>query len=87
LRGRAEGGSSLVRPKYAIAPLDGIGALGKIVDVKYALGVGMEGEDPALDTPEARAKAAEGGGLTASARDVAVVVVGRYPKLEGEAST
>ena len=81
------GGSSLVRPKYAIAPLDGIRqALGEDVEVKYALGVGMEGEDPAQDTPEARAKLLKEATETATHADVAVVVVGRYPKLESEGS-
>ena len=52
------GGSSLVRPKYSISPLDGIKErAGKAsVQVSSALGVGMEGEDAAQDTPDARAK-------------------------------
>jgi beta-glucosidase len=52
--------------------------------VNYALGVGMEGEDPAQDTPEARARALKDAVEAAAQSDVAVVVVGRYPKLEGE---
>src|SRR3984885_2664537 len=53
------GGSSLVRPKYSIAPLDGIKErAGKAsVQVSSALGVGMEGEDAAQDAPDARALA------------------------------
>jgi len=79
------GGSSLVRPKYAISPLDGIRErVGKDVDVKYALGVGMEREDASLTTPEASARLLKEAVDAASAADVAVVVVGRYPKLEGE---
>jgi beta-glucosidase len=79
------GGSSLVRPKYAIAPLDGIKEkAGSGVTVSHALGVGMEGEDPAQDTPEARAKYLKEATETASRADVAVVVVGRYSKLESE---
>src|SRR5208282_3441862 len=40
------GGSSLVRPKYAIAALDGIKeAAGSRAEVGYALGAAMEGED------------------------------------------
>jgi beta-glucosidase len=79
------GGSSLVRPKYAIAPLDGIRDIaGNGVDVKYALGVGMEGEDPTQDTPDARARLVKEAVDVASHADVAIVVVGRYPKLEGE---
>jgi beta-glucosidase len=78
------GGSSMVRPKYAIAPLDGIRTRAAGVDVKYALGVGMEGEDHAQDTPEARAKALQEAVDAAAHADVAVVVVGRYSKLEAE---
>ncbi len=79
------GGSSLVRPKYAIAPLDGIKEkAGSSIQVTYALGAGMEGEDPAQDTPEARAAALKEATEAAAHADVAVVVVGRYPKLEGE---
>ncbi|MGA2806504.1 MAG: glycoside hydrolase family 3 C-terminal domain-containing protein [Terracidiphilus sp.] len=79
------GGSSLVRPRYAITPLDGIRErAGSGIDVKSALGVGMEGEDPAQDTPEARAKALKEAVDTAASADVAVVVVGRYSKLEAE---
>ncbi len=79
------GGSSLVRPKYAIAPLDGIRQrAGSGIQVSYALGVGMEGEDPAQDTPEARAKALQDATEAAAHADVAVIVVGRYSKLEGE---
>jgi beta-glucosidase len=78
------GGSSMVRPSYSIAPLDGIRTRATGVDVKYALGVGMEGEDPAQDTPEARAKALSQAVEAAAHADVAVVVVGRYSKLEAE---
>jgi beta-glucosidase len=79
------GGSSMVRPKYAITPLDGIRTrAGSGVDVKYALGVGMEGEDPAQDTPEARAKALSPAVVAAAQSDVAVLVVGRYDKIEHE---
>jgi beta-glucosidase len=83
------GGSSLVRSKYSIAPLDGIRErAGDAVKVTYALGVGMEGEDPAPnstpDTPEARAKALKEAVDAASSADVAVVIVGRYSKLESE---
>lgn len=81
------GGSSLVRPKYAIAPLEGIReAAGAGVKVTYALGVGMEGENPAEDTPEARAKRLQEATAAAAHADVAVVVVGRYAKLESEGS-
>jgi len=78
------GGSSLVRPKYAIAPLDGIRERAQGVQVSYALGVGMEGENPAEDTAEARAKALKEAADAAAQADVAVVVVGRYSRLEAE---
>ncbi len=79
------GGSSLVRPKYAIAPLDGIRErAGSSINVTYALGAGMQGEDPAQDTPEARAKLLQEAVEAAVHADVAVVVVGRYAKLESE---
>jgi beta-glucosidase len=79
------GGSSLVRPKYSISPLDGIKQrAGGAVEVSYALGVGMEGEDATQDTPEARTKALNEAVEAAGKADVAVVVVGRYNKLEGE---
>ena len=79
------GGSSLVRPRYAIAPLDGIRErVGSGVEVKYALGVGMDGEDPTVDTPEGRARLLKEAADAAAHADVAVVVVGRYAKLESE---
>lgn len=79
------GGSSLVRPKYAVAPLDGIREkAGNGIDVTYALGVGMEGENPAQDTAEARAKSLKEAVDAATKADVAIVVVGRYNKIESE---
>lgn len=79
------GGSSLVRPKYSIAPLDGIKTrAGNALQVTYALGVGMEGEDPAQDTPDAREKAMKEAADAAAKADLAIVIVGRYSKLESE---
>ena len=79
------GGSSLVRPKYAVTPLEGIrGRAGSQIQVTSALGVGMEGEDPAQDTAEARAKALQEAIDVASKANIAVVVVGRYLKNEAE---
>ncbi|MGA2086381.1 MAG: glycoside hydrolase family 3 C-terminal domain-containing protein, partial [Terracidiphilus sp.] len=46
--------------------------------------VGMDGEDPAVDTPAVRAGLLKEATDLAAHADVAVVVVGRYPKLEGE---
>jgi len=79
------GGSSLVEPKYAVAPLDGIRfRAGSGIAVKYALGVGMEGEIPAQDTSAARASLLKEAMDAAAHSDVAVVVVGRYEKIERE---
>jgi beta-glucosidase len=79
------GGSSLVRPKQAIAPLEGIRVrAGKGVKVNYALGVGMEGEDAAEDTPEGRAASIKAAAEAAAQADVAILVVGRSNKLESE---
>jgi beta-glucosidase len=44
----------------------------------------MDGEDPAVDTPAVRAGLLKEAADLAAHADVAVVVVGRYPKLEGE---
>ncbi len=79
------GGSSMVMPKYSIAPLDGIRErAGSKIKVTYALGVGMEGEDPTQDTPEARASLLKEATEAVANADVAVVVVGRYSRLETE---
>jgi beta-glucosidase len=75
------GGSSLVRPKYAITALDGIrDAAGSKADIVHALGVVMEGEDAPKPPRESLAEAV----AVAAHSDVAVVVVGNAPKLEGE---
>jgi beta-glucosidase len=79
------GGSSLVRPKYAVSPLQGIQKrVGSGIEITSALGVGMEGEDPAHDTPEARATDLKAATDAAAKADVAIVVVGRYNKNESE---
>jgi len=75
------GGSSLVRPKYAVTPLEGIQeAAGARVRVKYAMGVAMEGEDASIDARTAREEAV----ALAAGSDAAVVVVGYSSKLESE---
>ena len=75
------GGSSLVRPKYAVTPLEGIKeAAGARVQVSYALGVAMEGEDAGVDARTARDEAV----ALAARSDAAVVVVGYSSKLESE---
>ena len=57
---------------------------GTTIKINYTLGVGMEGENPADDTPEARAKSIKEAADAAAQSDIAVVVVGRYSKIEGE---
>ncbi len=79
------GGSSMVRPKYAISPLEGIRErAGSNIQVTSSLGVGMEGDDPAQDTPEARVAAIKAAADAAAHADVAVVVVGRSSRIESE---
>lgn len=79
------GGSSRVQPKYAVSPLEGIQKrAGAGIQVTSALGVGMEGEDPAHDTAEARANDLKQAAEIAAKADVAVVVVGRYWRNESE---
>jgi beta-glucosidase len=79
------GGSSLVKPKYSIAPLKGIqDRAGNRLQVSYALGVSMEGEDSAKDTPEAEAQLRNEAASAAAKADAAIVVVGRSAKLESE---
>jgi beta-glucosidase len=79
------GGSSLVKPKYSVAPLKGIqDRAGSHLQVSYALGVSMEGEDPSKDTPEARAQLLNEAANAAAKADAAIIVVGRSAKLESE---
>lgn len=75
------GGSSLVRPKYAITPLQGIEeAAGDGVRVRSALGVPMAGEEEGVDAGAALDEAV----ALAAESDVAVVVVGYSFELESE---
>ena len=75
------GGSSLVRPKYSVTPLEGIReAAGPLADIVYTLGAVMQGEEAAKPAPELREEAI----ALARHSDVAIVVVGYAPKLEGE---
>lgn len=79
------GGSSMVRPKYAVAPLEGIRKrAGSATQVTTAMGVAMEGENVSQDAPEVREKLLKEATDAASKADVAVVVVGRYNRLESE---
>lgn len=79
------GGSSLVTPKYSVAPLKGIqDRAGQGTDVSYALGVAMEGEDASKDTPQAREQLRNEAVKAAAKADAAIIVVGRSPALESE---
>jgi beta-glucosidase len=83
------GGSSLVKSKYAVTPVDGIKEVWAkhgttAMQNRWAQGVKMEGEDPDWETPEHRADFIKSAAETAKDADVAVVVVGRYNKLESE---
>jgi beta-glucosidase len=79
------GGSSLVTPKYSITPLKGIqDRAGQRMQVSYALGVIMEGEDASKENPEAREQLRNEAVNAAAKADAAVIVVGRSPKLESE---
>jgi beta-glucosidase len=79
------GGSSLVTPKYSISPLKGIqDRAADHMQVTYALGTAMEGEDPSQETSAARERLKSEAVKAAAKADAAVIVVGRSPKLESE---
>ena len=79
------GGSSLVHPKYSVSPLRGIqDRAGQRVQVSYALGVAMEGEDAAKDTSQIREQLRNEAVEAAGKADIAIVFVGRAPKIESE---
>ena len=79
------GGSSLVHPNYTITPLDGIKErAGTRIQVTYALGTSMSGEDPAKDTPQARETLRNEAVAIASKADAAIVLVGNSNKIESE---
>ncbi|MBZ5624364.1 MAG: glycoside hydrolase family 3 C-terminal domain-containing protein [Acidobacteriia bacterium] len=78
------GGSSKVDSQYKVAPLDGIKeSAGAQVQVGYALGVTMEGQDK-NETPAARKQKIDEAVALAKKSDVAVVFVGYSPELESE---
>lgn len=78
------GGSSLVKPKYAIAPLDGIRErAGNRAKVEYALGAAMQGDKDHPATAPAEQLRKEAASLAAKS-DVAIVVVGYAPWIETE---
>ena len=75
------GGSSLVLPNYAVAPLEGIKEIaGSRVEVRYALGAPMEGESASASAQAMRDEAV----ALARRSDAAVVVVGLSSRLESE---
>ena len=79
------GGSSLVVPKYSVSPLQGIQErAGKRVQVSYALGVAMEGDDRSQDNSPSREQMKNEAVSAAAKADAAIIVVGRSPKLESE---
>jgi beta-glucosidase len=79
------GGSSLVKFKSAVTPLDGIKErAGKAIQISYALGVSMPGEDPAKDTPEGRDQLRREAVVLAAKADAAIVLVGDSDKVESE---
>jgi len=79
------GGSSLVRPNYAIAPLDGIRErAGNQAQVTYAQGVSIPGEDASKDSSAARAQLRQDAAAAAAKADAAIVVVGNAPSVESE---
>jgi beta-glucosidase len=79
------GGSSLVKPKYSISPLKGIqDRAGHRMQVSYALGVSMEGEDAGKESAEARAQLVNEAVSAAAKADAAILVLGRSAKLESE---
>jgi beta-glucosidase len=79
------GGSSLVRPNYAITPLEGIRErAGNAVKVTYAQGIAIPGEDASKDSPAARAQLRQDAAAVAARTDAAIVVVGNAPSIESE---
>ena len=78
------GGSSLVHSSLLVAPLDAIKEHAGSIDVRYALGVAMPGEDPTQDTPEARKTLRDAAVAAAKSSNVALVFVGYSSKFETE---
>jgi len=79
------GGSSLVRPLYAVSALDGIKeAAGAGIRVDYSLGVSMQGEDPAAETTVERTRLRDEAVALARRADAAIIVVGNSSRLESE---
>ena len=78
------GGSSKVASKYTVSPLDGIKeSAGAQIQVGYALGVPMEGQDK-NETPATRKQKIDEAVALARKSNVALVFVGYSPELESE---
>lgn len=75
------GGSGLVFAKDVVSPLDGIKARASSLNVRYALGVPMQGEEAPTDNQQRQIAEAV---AAAKASDVALVFVGYSWKLETE---
>ena len=79
------GGSSLVRPAYSVTPLDAIRErAGNQMQVIYAQGVSMPGEDAGKDSPSAMAQLRQDAVAAARKAEAAVVIVGNAPSVESE---
>jgi beta-glucosidase len=79
------GGSAMVRPLYAVSPLDGIRLrAGTRFKIGSAIGCAMEGEDTEKTTPEARADLLKEATSLAATSDVAIVFVGDSSRIESE---
>jgi beta-glucosidase len=79
------GGSSRVISSYTVTPLDAIKErAGAHVQVSYALGASIPGENPEKDTPEQREQLLKEAVAAAAKADVAIVVAGNSPKVESE---
>ncbi len=80
------GGSSRVTPKIdPVPPLQAVRErAGMRVEVGYAIGVAMEGENPSKDTAEARAESIREAVALAAKSDVAIVFAGFSPETEQE---
>jgi beta-glucosidase len=78
------GGSSLVYNDHPIAPLEALKERAGGIAIHYALGVAMQGEESAQDTPEARQHDRAAAVDAAKTSDVALVFVGYSDKFETE---
>lgn len=78
------GGSGLVYAKHVISPLEGIRTRAGKVNVSYALGAVMPGEESASSTEESRKKLLDEAVAAARESDAALVFVGYSWKLETE---